>query len=81
MVYTVDESRKMNGTDMRSLWWIDTEIRMGDMIKILDDSFTVVGKGIQKLEITWISGHVGFFLGIMSCHTTTRSMDYSLISS
>ena len=38
----------MNETDRRVLWWIDTNVHIGDTVKILDDSFTVVGKGVQE---------------------------------
>jgi len=47
--YLVDRSRRINGTDRRVLWWIDTDIRVEDEIKILNNSFTVVGKGVQEL--------------------------------
>jgi len=50
--YTVDRSRRINGTDTMILWCIDTNVRVGDTVKILDDSFTVVGKGVQK---PWMS--------------------------
>ena len=50
--YTVDGSRRVNETDTRVLWWIDTNIRIGDTVRILGDLFTVVGKGVQK---PWMS--------------------------
>jgi len=48
--YTVDGSRRVNETDTRVLWWIDTNIRIGDTVRILGDLFTVVGKGVQELR-------------------------------
>jgi len=50
--YTIDRSRRINGTDTMILWCIDTNVRIGDTVKILDDPFTVVGKGVQK---PWMS--------------------------
>lgn len=46
--YTVDRERRINGTDTRVLWWIDLGAHIGDTVRILDDSYTVIGKGIQK---------------------------------
>lgn len=48
--YTVDRSRRINGTDMRIMWWIDTNVHIGNTVRILNDSFIVVGKGVQELQ-------------------------------